>query len=542
MSKAKQSLITGALASSFGIFLSKLLGLLYVVPLNSYAGDANMVFYSLSYTYYDLLLRISGAGLPFAIAALVAKYYSRNDYKTVLLVKKLGSSFLLVSGFIVAVIFVLAANPFASYILGDQATQSDIATLVNLFYILAIALVLVPLLSSIRGYYQGLKMLNAYAASQVLEQLVRVGFIILGGFFVVNILKLEGIYAIYTAILAASIGALFAIIYLTLSLRKTNDEVHKLALEQTDTNRDSRSVFLELLSIGLPYLLVSLFAYFPTIVNSTFFIDYSTSAGADYENIKLVFGIIQVNLSKLSSIPLVLALGFSSGLVPYLTESLEKRDLKNLSKQVLLILNTLFFILVPMIAWLIVYARPVYYIMYGDSSLEIGSTILKFYMISVLFDTLNQLLCSMSITLRMRKNTLIILTLGNIIKVIAFFTFVRFMTYNGMILSDILVGAFVVISILVLIRNNFNVNYALFIKRAIFIIIASIISCLPILLINFVPFNFESRILCIIILGIYGLMSIAIYILIADFFGLLKAISGKDLKDHIYTLLNKLKA
>ena len=208
----------------------------------------------------------------------------------------------------------------------------------------------------------------------------------------------------------------------------------------------------------------------------------------------------------------------------------------------MLILNTLFFILVPMIAWLIVYARPVYYIMYGDSSLEIGSTILKFYMISVFVDTLNQLLCSMSITLRMRKNTLIILTLGNIIKVIAFFTFVRFMTYNGMILSDILVGAFVVISILVLIRNNFNVNYALFFKRAIFIIIASIISCLPILLINFVPFNFESRILCIVVLGIYGLMSIAIYIFIADFFGLLKAISGKDLKDHIHTVLNKLKA
>ena len=101
-SKVRQSLITGALASSFGIFLSKLLGLLYVVPLNSFATDANMVFYSVTYTYYDLLLRVSSAGIPFAIAALVAKYYSRNDYRTVLLVKKLGSSFLLASGFVIA--------------------------------------------------------------------------------------------------------------------------------------------------------------------------------------------------------------------------------------------------------------------------------------------------------------------------------------------------------------------------------------------------------------------------------------------------------
>lgn len=539
--KVKQSLITGALASSFGIFLSKLLGLLYVVPLNSFATDANMVFYSVTYTYYDLLLRVSSAGIPFAIAALVAKYYSRNDYRTVLLVKKLGSSFLLASGFVIALIFLLVSGPIASSILGEQATAADIATLINLFRILAIALVLVPLLSSFRGYYQGLKMLPTYAASQVLEQLVRVAFIILGGFFVVNVLKLDGIFAIYTAILAASIGALFAIIYLVITTKKTNREIMELALKQDETNRDAKQIFIELLSIGLPYLTVSLLAYFPAIINSTFFIDYATSNGGSYEQIKLIFGIIQVNCSKLSSIPLVLALGFSSGLVPYLTESIEKHDFSTLKRQVNTIFNALFYILVPMIAWMIVYSRPIYYIMYGQSSLDTGSTVIRFYMLWVMLDTLNQLLCSMSITLRMRKNTIAILLISNVIKVVGFFTLVRFLSYNGMIASDMICCLFIITSIMYLIHKNFGVNYALTLKCLFIIAAVSVISCLPVLLQNMIGFVYSSRFLAIIVLGFYGLLSLLIYVWLTDRVGLMKIITGRNLKDHLTAAVGKIK-
>ena len=68
----KQSLIAGALTSSAGIFISKALGLLYVVPFTAIAGEANMSFYSVAYTYYDILLSICSAGIPFAVAAMVA--------------------------------------------------------------------------------------------------------------------------------------------------------------------------------------------------------------------------------------------------------------------------------------------------------------------------------------------------------------------------------------------------------------------------------------------------------------------------------------
>ena len=42
----KKSILIGALTSSFGVFISKILGLLYYSPLCSLAGESNMAFYS----------------------------------------------------------------------------------------------------------------------------------------------------------------------------------------------------------------------------------------------------------------------------------------------------------------------------------------------------------------------------------------------------------------------------------------------------------------------------------------------------------------
>ena len=108
----KESLLIGALTSSFGVFVSKALGLLYYSPLSGMAGEENMVFYSVTYTYYDLLLKISSAGIPFAIAALVAKYVAKNDYKTALVVKKLGISLVMGLNVISAIIFILFSQHF----------------------------------------------------------------------------------------------------------------------------------------------------------------------------------------------------------------------------------------------------------------------------------------------------------------------------------------------------------------------------------------------------------------------------------------------
>ncbi|HPW53688.1 MAG TPA: polysaccharide biosynthesis protein, partial [Erysipelotrichaceae bacterium] len=71
--RRKQSIVAGALTGSAGIFITKALSLLYVIPFNEIAKEAT-VFYSYAYTVYDAVLQVCLSGLPFAIATLVAKY------------------------------------------------------------------------------------------------------------------------------------------------------------------------------------------------------------------------------------------------------------------------------------------------------------------------------------------------------------------------------------------------------------------------------------------------------------------------------------
>ncbi len=539
MSKTmKQSLITGALASTFGVFLSKVLGLLYVVPLNELAGDANMAFYSITYTYYDILLRISSAGIPFAIAALVAKYYSREDYRTMLLVKKIGTSLLLVSGFVIAVVFVLFSSPIASQVLGSMASSEDIEILHNLFMILAISLVLVPLLSAYRGYYQGLKMLNQYAASQVLEQLLRVASIVVLGFVCVKVFSLDNIYAIYMAILAAAIGALFAIVYLLISGRKIDHDV-KILAQNAREGRGGKDVFIELLSLGLPYLLVALLGLVPSFIDSTFFIDFSTSVGYGYEDMMLSFGIIRVNCTKLASIPMVLATGFGAGLVPYLVETLEKQDFRLLNKQINEIFNTVLFILLPIILWMIVYVRPIYYIMYGGENIDLGAHMMQIYMAVALIDTIGQICSSMAITLNLKKKMIYITIIGSFVKLLAFFVMVYLWGAYGLIFSAIVSGLVMIALDIWTFYQNFNIDFSLLFKRIIIMLGVSLLSCLPFFLSYLLPFNYNSRLLCLLILGVFGMMSLLIYVLVSDYLGFFKLLFKKDLRSYVRGLLKR---
>ena len=70
----------------------------------------------------------------------------------------------------------------------------------NVMMIISFAFFTVPLLSGVRGYFQGLKDMKLYAFSQVLEQFSRITFLLTVAFVTVSLLKLDGIYAVYGAV------------------------------------------------------------------------------------------------------------------------------------------------------------------------------------------------------------------------------------------------------------------------------------------------------------------------------------------------------
>ena len=460
--KMQESLLMGALASSFGIFLSKVLGLFYYSPLSEIAGESNMAFYSIVYTYYDLLLQISGAGIPFAIASLVAKYITKKDYKTCLLVKKLGTSIVLTLSFLVALIFIFIATPLARQSLGSSAPISDIENLRNLFYVLTIAIILVPFLSSIRSYSQGLKRLDIYGASQVLEQLVRVLTILIGGYVFVKIWNFENIWAIYVAIAAASIGAFVAIIFTKYFSKNDVKHIEELASSQKENyDINKTEIVKEILAIGIPYLIISFLSTAGPLINTTFFLDYVTKVHGQeiYEAMKLSSGILQANIAKIANIPSVLALGFGSGMVPYLAESLEQNDNQKITKQINSILDTTCIILIPMCLIFLFFAKDIYFIMYGNSNLDLGASLFAVSTIQIFLGTIAPIFSSIMMSLKLRKASIFTLIISFLVKFITFFPLVKMFYAYGMIYSSAFYYLLQILIYFYFLRKRFLKNY-----------------------------------------------------------------------------------
>ena len=541
--KMQESLLMGALASSFGIFLSKVLGLFYYSPLSEIAGESNMAFYSIVYTYYDLLLQISGAGIPFAIASLVAKYITKKDYKTCLLVKKLGTSIVLTLSFLVALIFIFIATPLARQSLGSSAPISDIENQRNLFYVLTIAIILVPFLSSIRSYSQGLKRLDIYGASQVLEQLVRVLTILIGGYVFVKILNFENIWAIYVAIAAASIGAFVAIIFTKYFSKNDVKHIEELASSQEENyDINKTEIVKEILAIGIPYLIISFLSTAGPLINTTFFLDYVTKVHGQeiYEAMKLSSGILQANIAKIANIPSVLALGFGSGMVPYLAESLEQKDNQKITKQINSILDTTCIILIPMCLIFLFFAKDIYFIMYGNSNLDLGASLFAISTIQIFLGTIAPIFSSIMMSLKLRKASIFTLIISFLVKFITFFPLVKMFYAYGMIYSSAFYYLLQILIYFYFLRKEFNINLSQTIKRTSLILICSLIMIVPAYILNNYIFTitYNNRLITIAYMCLYGLIMLFIYYLTTKKCGLLSEIF--DMEDiSIKNLLSK---
>ena len=518
--RVKQSFIAGALTSSAGVFISKFLGLFYIVPFTAMATQPNMHFYSAAYSLYDTMLMICSAGIPFAVSAMVAKYVSREDYKTALLVRRLSMGLMLFSGFLMAMILVMFSGPFAQFSSSQTATQQNIDTLQNVICYLSLSLVLVPFLSAYRGFYQGLKDFISYGFSQTLEQLVRILMLLGLGAFCVYILKMDNIWAVRMAVFSTGLAALVTILYFVLHDRHGYTDIRQMASVQESQAVDKKELLKEMAAFGLPYMMMSILGNSMNIINTLFMQRELSNVSA--EMAQLYYSIVQTNCNKLTSIPQVLAIGFSTGIVPHLTTNLEQKDFRQLKINVLSALNTVCYIGLPLSFCLFALARPIYCLMYGSTYLDIGTEALMFSALLAVTGTISPITTSMMMSLRYRRRCLEFLAVGFAVKTVTFFLLIKWFGYTGAITSSAFCGLSVIVMNLSYIKRKFNISFKGFFRNLIVIAIGLISMNGAFVLLRWIGLDGigSSKIMAIVQLGIFGITGVFVYFMTTAFFQL----------------------
>ena len=77
----KNEFIEGALIATIAIIISKILGVLYVIPFYKIIGENGGSLYGYAYNIYNFFLIISSAGIPLAISKITSEYNTLNKNK-----------------------------------------------------------------------------------------------------------------------------------------------------------------------------------------------------------------------------------------------------------------------------------------------------------------------------------------------------------------------------------------------------------------------------------------------------------------------------
>lgn len=201
-------------------FLSKILGVIYVIPFYMLVGDAGGTLFNYGYIPYMIFISISTMGIPLAMSKFVSKYHALGDYTTKEAMYRTGLTIMIGTGFFAFALMFLSADWLAGIIIPNEGftnTQEDVAFVIQM---VSFALLVIPAMSLTRGYFQGHNSMGPTAVSVVVEQIARIIFLLAATYIVIEVLNGSMTTAVGMATFSALIGAIASSIVLVWFYRK----------------------------------------------------------------------------------------------------------------------------------------------------------------------------------------------------------------------------------------------------------------------------------------------------------------------------------
>lgn len=252
--KKPQSFLQGSFILLIATALVKVIGALFRIPLGNLMDDAGvgMGYYSVAYDLYLPIYSLAMAGLPIAISRMVAENIAKKKYKDVHRTLSVTRKAFWVTGTVSFLLMCAIAYPFAYF-------TKSIDALPAIFCIVP-SLIFCCIMSTYRGYYEGLRNMYPTAISQVIEAL---GKLILGYGLAWAVITYTGslIYGAAAALLGITLGTAFGALYLVVKYRRqplawTNEE-----WEASPEPKSNRETLKMLIAIAVPVVLGSMVTY-----------------------------------------------------------------------------------------------------------------------------------------------------------------------------------------------------------------------------------------------------------------------------------------
>lgn len=546
----KNSFVQGAFIATSGIVLSKILGILYVIPFYAIIGAQGGALYGYAYNIYALFLGISQAGIPLAMSKVISEYQTLGYYDLKERAFRIGRKTLNILGIICFLILFIFAPQLAKIIIGDVVGGNSVEDVVFVIRMISTAILVVPILSVYRGYLQGHKYITPTSISQVLEQLVRVTIIVCGSFLTVKVFHLSLKTAVGVAVFAATVGAFCSYFYLFRAVQKNRKQLVNKPESIKEPKITDREILGKILMYAFPFIMIDVFKSLYNSVDIMMLVKtLVNSLGYTATYAESIMSVISTWGLKLNMIVVAITTGVMVSLIPNLTSSFVHHDMDDVRKKINQTLQMLFFLAIPMVLGLSFLARPVWTVFYGsEAAISYGTVSYQYYVFVALAMTLFTSTITIIQVLKEYKTVFICLLSGLLVKVFLnvplIFGFAKMALpgYYGAITATIL-GYFVSSTIaLWFLHKKYQVNYEETLKRVMNVVSCSFIMIIVLFFLRFIiPTTLSSRILNIFIILFYASIGGGLYLFMMNRNHMLKEVFGEQFLNKIMSKLMKKK-
>jgi len=353
MDEKDSRFLKGAFILALSGLLVKVIGALYRIPLYAILGSEGMGLFQMAYPIYAILLTVSSAGLNVAISKVVAERRALGQWGAARAAFGI-SMFLMVSIGLVGSITLYAMSGWISvHMAKDPRARLSIAAI-------SPALLMAGILSSLRGWFQGIEEMGVPAVSQVIEAIGR----LLTMFFLAQVLLARGIEyaasgATFGAVAGAAVGAIYAAGAYVLHSKKW----------QRGNGQDREpwdSVVRQVLSIAVPVSLASAVFGITEVIDLGLVPGRLQAAGFVPEEATRLYGRLTGAAFPLLNIPTIFTGALQVALVPSISAAWVIRDKAAVSRRVRKALVITSALAVPAALGLHVLADPIPMLLYKD--------------------------------------------------------------------------------------------------------------------------------------------------------------------------------
>lgn len=464
-------LLRGTFILTLGTFISKFLGLFYVIPFFALVGKEGTALYNYAYIPYTIFISIATAGIPASVSKFISKYNSIEEYAVGRRLFKSGLILMAISGVVSFILLYISAPLIASAVIKDNADflsrHEDVITVIRA---VSFALIIIPFMSIIRGYFQGHQSMGPTAVSQVVEQIVRIAFVLAGAFVVLKVMHGSLVTAVSFSVFAALIGGLGGLAVLLWYWYKRKPYLDELLLQDKGTVEVSvKEIYKEILLYSIPFVLVGIANPLFQFIDQLTFNSTMLSIGVAGKEAEYAFSILNFQSHKLVIIPVSLATAFSLSLVPAITKSFTEQDRAGLNRQLNQTFQVLMFLTLPAAVGLSLLAEPMYTVFYEHDIL--GAEVLRAYAPVAMLFALYAVTAAILQGIDAQKFNILSLLVGILIKLSINIPLIKMMETKGAILATALgYGVAILINLLV-IKHFSKYRFRLVVRRGLLIII-----------------------------------------------------------------------